>query len=93
MRISETTRDEVIARDKRICQYCGKGKLYKRQLHLDHIIPESLGGQFTANNLIVACKACNTRKGVKPQSQYISDRLKQIEREKFHLELLQSKST
>jgi 5-methylcytosine-specific restriction endonuclease McrA len=88
MRISETIRDEVIARDKRICQYCGKGKLYKRQLHLDHIIPESADGQFTPSNLIVACKACNTRKGNKPQSLYISDRLKQIEREKFHLELL-----
>ena len=91
MTLKDQVRDEVIARDKRICQYCGRGKLYKRQLHLDHVIPESQGGQFTADNLIVSCSQCNRRKSNKAQSDYISDRLKQIKREQFFLEQLQSK--
>jgi 5-methylcytosine-specific restriction endonuclease McrA len=80
------TRAAVIARDKRVCQYCGKSKLYKQQLHLDHVIPDSAGGRFTLDNLVVACKQCNTRKGRKMVDQYINDRLETLAREKACLE-------
>ena len=89
MTLKESIREEVIARDKRICQYCGKGKLYKRQLHLDHVVPECLGGQFTPDNLIVACNQCNRRKSKKSQADYVADRIKQVKRELFYLEQLQ----
>ena len=82
------TRAAVIARDKRVCQYCGKSKLYKTQLNLDHVIPDSAGGGFTLDNLVVACKQCNHRKGSKPISQYINDRLETLAREKACLERL-----
>jgi 5-methylcytosine-specific restriction endonuclease McrA len=80
------TRAAVIARDKRTCQYCGKSKLYKTQLHLDHVVADSVGGGFTLDNLVVACKQCNFRKGKKPVSQYINDRLEALAREKASLE-------
>lgn len=83
-------RDAVITRDNRTCQYCGKKNLYKRSLHLDHIIPESKGGRFVEDNLIVACAACNIRRGNKPQVKYIEDRLRQIELEMQCLEKLKS---
>ena len=90
--IVKETRERVIVRDKRTCQYCGKGKLYKQQLNLDHIHPESEGGLFTESNLLVACKQCNHRKGKKPIGSYILHRLAQIERERETLLALQTKT-
>lgn len=90
--IVKETRDRVIARDKRTCQYCGKDKLYKQQLNLDHVIPESEGGLFTEANMMVACKQCNHRKGKKAIGDYILHRLAQIERERLALLTLQNKT-
>lgn len=91
MKPTQKIRDEVIARDKRICQYCGKGKLYKRQLHIDHIIPESQGGKYVVDNLIVACSRCNMQKGAKSQAKYVTDRIAQINRELCYLQALNKK--
>lgn len=35
-------------------------------LEMDHIYPESLGGPTTPENMTLACKPCNRRKGAKP---------------------------
>lgn len=41
------------------CSYCGvEGKLA-----LDHLIPRFSGGQDTGDNLIYACRSCNSSKG------------------------------
>lgn len=34
-------------------------------LEFDHIVPESRGGPTTPENLTLACKPCNQRKGTK----------------------------
>ena len=34
-------------------------------LELDHIIPESHGGPTTADNLTLACRPCNRKKGAR----------------------------
>ena len=44
-----------------ICNYCGS--LEKGSL--DHIFPTRFGGQDDAENLIWACKSCNSSKGRK----------------------------
>lgn len=51
------SRKAVFARDKGICQYCG-GKAE----NLDHVIPQAKGGGHTWDNLVAACKRCNSRK-------------------------------
>ena len=79
--IPKQTREEVIARDKRTCQYCGKAGLYKRRCTLDHLNPESKGGEATPSNLVVACHACNHRKGKKSLEDYIAWRELEIQRE------------
>jgi len=57
-----TNRARILMRDKHRCQYCGRrGTPF--DLTLDHIIPRSRGGQTVAENLCVACKECNNRKG------------------------------
>jgi 5-methylcytosine-specific restriction endonuclease McrA len=57
-------RTNLFFRDQSECQYCGKeqdGKL----MTIDHILPKSRGGKNTWENLVVACKKCNQRKGNK----------------------------
>lgn len=55
-------RDIVFSRDKNTCQYCGAKEV---ALQLDHINPRSRGGADTPDNLVAACKPCNTSKGAK----------------------------
>lgn len=55
---NRVTRDGVLQRDSCTCAYCGS---YGDTL--DHVIPESRGGQNTWENLVTACAPCNGRKG------------------------------
>ena len=55
-------RRNIFARDSNRCQYCGK-KFPTNELSLDHIIPRSLGGAATWENLVCACTDCNAKKG------------------------------
>jgi 5-methylcytosine-specific restriction endonuclease McrA len=55
-------RKNVFARDRRICQYCGK-RYPSEGLNLDHVIPRSQGGKEAWENLVCACFRCNSRKG------------------------------
>ncbi len=57
----EMTRQNIFRRDSNICLYCGA----KSDLTLDHVIPKSRGGRTTWENLVTACKKCNTKKGRK----------------------------
>lgn len=43
------------------CFYC-KQKLNKKTRHLDHFFPLYLGGKNTPENIVPACKWCNTMK-------------------------------
>jgi 5-methylcytosine-specific restriction endonuclease McrA len=45
------------------CAYCG---IKPKRLTMDHIIPLARGGTHTLENLIPACKSCNSRKNMKP---------------------------
>jgi hypothetical protein len=55
------TRNNVIWRDKKQCQYCGE-RFVNTRLTVDHIIPKSRGGEYTWLNLVAACKECNQQK-------------------------------
>lgn len=51
-------RRAVFARDEHLCQYCGSPAE-----NLDHVLPRSRGGTHTWENVVAACRRCNTRKG------------------------------
>jgi len=53
------TRFNVFLRDQFSCQYCGD----KNDLTFDHLIPRSLGGRTTWDNVVTACSPCNLKKG------------------------------
>ncbi|MCK4344764.1 MAG: HNH endonuclease [Bacteroidales bacterium] len=50
-----------------ICNYCGSTE----KLALDHIFPQKYGGQDNAENLIFACRACNSSKGKKDLMEWM----------------------
>jgi len=54
------TKLEVFNRDRYTCQYCGR---QTKELTLDHVIPRGRGGEHAWDNVVSACKVCNSRKG------------------------------
>ena len=58
-------RFKVLQRDRFTCQHCGKSpaKDIGVDLHVDHIVPLSRGGETTMENLQTLCSACNLGKG------------------------------
>lgn len=63
--------DDLIAVKKyfdNCCSYCGMSeqehlKVFGEQLHQEHFIPVSKGGEYTHNNIILSCRSCNASKG------------------------------
>jgi hypothetical protein len=53
-----------------ICNYCGSAD----KLALDHIFPQKLGGKDDAENLIFACRTCNSSKGKKDLMDWMAFR-------------------
>ena len=55
------TRFNVFLRDRFECQYCGSPS----DLTFDHLIPRSMGGKTTWDNVVTACAPCNLLKGAR----------------------------
>lgn len=55
------TRRAVFARDGWLCQYCGAPAE-----NLDHVVPRSKGGLHIWENVVAACRRCNSRKENRP---------------------------
>ena len=49
------------------CAYCNEIVLNPA---MEHIIPFAKGGEFTKNNIIPACKSCNSQKGTKSLDEF-----------------------
>ena len=73
-RIPLNLRRRVIERDGVHCVYCDED-LTDKEIHMDHVIAESQGGETTFANLQVTCRKCNLAKGVLTESEFM-DRLR-----------------
>ena len=62
------TRANIYARDRSICQYCGK-TFSRNELSIDHVIPRSYGGKSVWENVVCCCFSCNKKKGGKTPKQ------------------------
>jgi 5-methylcytosine-specific restriction endonuclease McrA len=62
------SRLNIYARDRNICQYCGRA-YPKHELNLDHVIPRSQGGTSNWENIVCCCLACNRIKGGRTPDQ------------------------
>lgn len=56
------SRQNIYARDKYACQYCGE-TFTPEELTYDHVIPRSRGGKTEWGNIVSCCVECNRRKG------------------------------
>lgn len=63
--VSDKLRYQVLKRDNFKCCACGASpaKDSSVELHIDHIIPWSKGGETTLENLQTLCSKCNLGKG------------------------------
>lgn len=60
------SRQNVYQRDGYECQYCPhRRKLPASELSYDHVVPRASGGRTCWENIVTACRSCNTRKGSK----------------------------
>lgn len=63
-KIPDPVKAEVRARAGSVCEYCHTDETWQYvPFTIDHVIPLSLGGATTEENLALACFHCNRRKG------------------------------
>jgi len=61
--VSARLRRLVVRRAGNRCEYNGLSQVgQETAFHIDHIVPESLGGQTDEDNLALACVSCSLRK-------------------------------
>jgi 5-methylcytosine-specific restriction endonuclease McrA len=53
------------------CAYCGTA-LTRQTVTADHAVPLSRGGSGWIDNIVPACRRCNSRKGTKPASEFVA---------------------
>ena len=63
--VSDRQRFRILVRDGFRCKACGASPLTQPgvELHVDHILPWSKGGETIDDNLLTKCKQCNLGKG------------------------------
>ncbi|MGM0440317.1 MAG: homing endonuclease associated repeat-containing protein [Chlamydiota bacterium] len=63
--ISVSMRFKILMRDGFTCKKCGRSPVKELdvELHVDHIVPWSKGGETIPENLETKCKKCNLGKG------------------------------
>lgn len=66
----EILRAYIIQRDRSRCHLCGE-HVPAEQIHLDHVVPLSLGGPHDESNLRVAHARCNLQKGNRPRNEQL----------------------
>jgi 5-methylcytosine-specific restriction endonuclease McrA len=62
------TRAEIYQRDRGICHLCHK-RVDPQKWHLDHLVPISLGGPHTRDNVAVSHPLCNIRRNASGPAQ------------------------
>ena len=67
--IPTAVRREVFERDNHACQYCGSTE----RLSLDHVVPWSRGGKDSVQNLVTACRSCNSKKNARTPEEWLGN--------------------
>ncbi len=60
-------REYLLTKWQRQCAYCQKSGV---KLQVEHLTPKSRGGSDRASNLVIACEACNVRKGNRTAAEF-----------------------
>jgi 5-methylcytosine-specific restriction endonuclease McrA len=76
------SRINLMARDSFQCQYCAR-RPQRAELNLDHVVPRSLGGRSTWENVVTSCVDCNRKKGGRTPRQAHLKLLRKPERPRW----------
>jgi hypothetical protein len=64
MAVSASARRLIRERAHRRCEYCHADERWQFvRFTIDHVLPQSAGGSDAPNNLALACRNCNERRG------------------------------
>ncbi len=66
--------DSLIERDGTTCVWCGR-EPWRADLTAEHVFPRSRGGRTSPENLTVACRHCNKRRGTRPVVAFVREQL------------------
>ena len=76
--IPSGVRRAVVERDGGDCHWCGRpGRILLHgywtwiEHEFDHVLPESRGGATSADNIVIACRACNRSRGSKLVEEWV----------------------
>jgi hypothetical protein len=67
-KISPSKRYRVALKTNGRCGYCGV--YLDHEICIDHVVPRSHGGTNSDNNLVAACRKCNSSKGIDTIEQF-----------------------
>lgn len=56
--IAKTKKQAIFARYGGLCAYCGK-PMQRKNMTVDHLVPQSRGGGNNIENLMPSCRSCN----------------------------------
>lgn len=62
--LEDVSRDDIAERDGHLCHICGEW-VSVHDATLDHVVPLIRGGAHTKDNIKLAHKVCNSRKGAR----------------------------
>lgn len=62
------SRQNILARDKWCCQYCGV-KVKTAEMTMDHVVPRAQGGKTEWENIVTCCEDCNAKKADRTPAQ------------------------
>ena len=66
MSINRDLAIKLTAKQGGLCGLRGRNLSEVKEVHIDHIVPKSIGGGDTEDNLQAVCAQCNLRKGSTP---------------------------
>ena len=69
--IQQSAIDNLLATNDNQCFYCKVEIKRGINLHLDHVVPLSRGGEHSITNLVPACAFCNLKKGTKTAEEFL----------------------
>lgn len=67
--------ETLVERDGPACAWCGHTP-WRRDLTLEHLVPRSRGGHLVPENVVLACRGCNKRRGARPVDAYVRELLR-----------------
>lgn len=73
------SRQNILARDRWLCQYCGE-KVETKDMTMDHVVPRAQGGRTEWENIVTCCEDCNAKKADRTPAQAKMRLKKQPER-------------